>query len=271
MVTVNLKLTGADDFLAALKQHPGKIQRSTESILKQEARSLATNLGAVTKPVGMGEGKASNLEKRIAADVTRLFPTTDSPWRVFELIKQTSEKHALAYWHAHKTGDERAMANILRRAKVPRGLNAGDHQAARVKGKVPGDAAPISLAAPGRAAAYIRRRQKKAGLAKAGWFAAATALGGRLRTRSRRTGKSVQRFPKYVRRLGKTPGIGGANFFGGPRARARIWNTVTYIGEALPETLYYTALAQAQTDFVKALNQSVQHLNKNKFNKDRAA
>jgi hypothetical protein len=271
MITVNLKLKGADDYLAALKRHPEKVGRTTESLLRQEARALATNLAAVTLPLGMGENKASNLKARIEADVSRLFPTTDSAWQVYELIKQSSPKHAAAYWQAYKSSDERAMLNILRRAKVPRGLNPGDHQSQRKGGKVPGNAAPISLAPPGRRAAYIRRRQKKAGLAKAGWYAAATALGGRVRTRSARTGKSVQRFPKYVRTLGKTPGIGGANFLGGPRARARIWNTVSYIGSALPDTLYYQALDRAQLDFVRALNRSVAYLNQNKFNKSRAA
>ena len=271
MITLNVNIKGADEFLAALKKHPEKISRTTESILRQEARNLATNFAAVTLPFGMREGGADVLKSRIEADISRLFPTEDSPWRIFELIKQQSEKLALAYWHAHKSGDERAKVNILRRAKVPRGLNAGDHQQARKKGKVPGNAEPISLAPPGRLGAYIRQRQKKAGLAKAGWYAAATALGGRVRTRSASTGKSVQRFPKYVRTLGKTSGIGGASFIGGPRARARIWNTVSYIGEALPDALYYQALDRAQDDFVAALNRSVQYLNANKFNTSRAA
>ena len=271
MVTVKLKLKGADDFLEALKRHPEKVARSTESLLKQQGRNLATNLAAVTLPFGMSENNPAKLRERIEADVRRLFPTQESPWRVYELIKQSSEKLAGAYWHAFKTGDERAMVNVLRRAKVPRGLDPGAHQGARVGGKVPTNAAPVSLAPPGRLGSYIRRRQKKAGLAKAGWFAAASALGGRVRTRSKATGKSVNRFPKYVRALGKTPGIGGALVLGGVRSRVRIWNTVTYITSALPDALYYQALDRAQDDFVKALNESVQYLNRRKFNRSRAA
>jgi hypothetical protein len=272
VISLQIKPKGADDFLAALKKHPEKISRTTESIVKQEARGLAVSLGAATLPKGLNEGANKKLQTRIHDDIKRLFPSKDNASRVFEYLHREDERLAKAFWAAYKSGDEKAQARILRRAKIPKGIDPAAHQAARGKrGKVPVTADPVSFAPETRLNAYIRRTQKKAGLAKAGWAAAANALGGRVRTRSRATGKSIQRFPKFVRALQKRSNIGGGTFQGGPRAFAKIWNIVPYIGEALPENLYYHALDQAERDFVKALNRSVAYLNKNRFNRSRAA
>ena len=271
MITVNLKLTGADDFLAALKKHPEKIGRTAESILKPAARALAVNLGGATTPVGMGEGDANKLRDRIADDIKRLFPGKDNHSKVYDYIARSDERLAKAYWAAYKSGDAPALARILRRAAIPRGLDPAAHQSARRKGKVPGSAKVISFAPETRLDAYIRRTQKKAGLAKAGWAAAANALGGRVRTRSASTGKSVQRFPKYVRSLQRRSNIGGAMVRNGPRAFVRIWNIVPYIGDALPENLYLRALDEAERSFVTALNNSVAYLNRSRFNRAAAA
>ena len=271
MITLQIKTKGATDFLEALKKHPEKIARTTESIVKQEARSLAVNLGAATLPTGMGEGSNKKLQKRIEDDIKRIFPSKDNAWKVFEYLKRDDERLAKAFWVAYKSQDQKAQTRILRRAKLPKGIDPAAHQSARRKGKVPPDAKSISFAPDTRLNAYMRRTQKKAGLAKAGWAAAANALGGRVRTRSRATGKSIQRFPKFVRTLQKRSNIGGALFRGGPRAYAKIWNIVPYIGDALPENLYYNALDQAEREFVNALNRSVQYLNKNRFNRSRAA
>ena len=267
MITVSLTLKGADPFIAALKKHPQRISRTIESVLKQEARSLCVELGAATAPVGMTESRANKLRGRIESDIKRLFPTTENQWQVYEMIKKSNEKLALAYGHSVKSGDDEAVVRILRRAKLPRGIDKGGHQAARKSGKVPGNAQPLALVTAGRRTAYVRQRMRKAGLAKAGWYKAARALGGRVRTRSRSTGKSIERFPKYVRALAKTSGIGGASFTGGVRARARIWNTVTYIGSALPEDRYNVAVSNAQSSFVHALNESVIRTNQRSFSR----
>lgn len=271
MMTLNIDVSGENDLLAALKAHPEKMQRTVESLLKQEARSLAVSLAGATKPVGMREQSADKLRERIKQDITRLFPTQESAWRVFEFIHRTDERLAKGFWNAYKSSDVKAQARILRRVKLPRGINPSAHQQARVKGRVPGDAEAVALASPSRLGAYIRRQQKKAGLAKAGWNAAALAMGGRIRTRSRVTGKSVERFPAYIRKLSKRPGIGGALVVGGPRAFVRFWNTVPHIGEALPEGLYLLAVDQAERDFLKALNRAVDYLNTRRFDKSRRA
>ena len=268
MISVKLTLKGADPFITALKKHPQRISRTVESVLKQEARALCVELGAATAPVGMKDGSAHKLRVRIEQDIKRLFPAVGNQWRVFEMIKKSDEKLARAYWHAVKSGDDEALIRIMRRAKPTRGIDRAGHQAARNdRGQVPGDAEPIALVTKGRRSAYIKARIKKAGLAKAGWYQAARALGGRVRTRSRKTGKSVERFPKYVRSLAKTSGLGGASFTGGIRARARVWNIVRYIGEALPEDRYHRAVDNAQVSFVRALNESVLRANKRAFSR----
>jgi hypothetical protein len=271
VITLQVNTKGANDFLAALKKHPEKIGRTTESVIKQEARALAVNFAKKTLPPGLGEKGVDKLKNRIAADIKRIFPSKDNGSRIYEYLIKEDERLAKAFWAAYKSGDEKAQARILRRAKIPRGIDPAAHQAAREKGKVSADSKPISFSTDTRLNAYIRRSQKKAGLAKAGWAAAAKALGGRVRTRAVGNGKSVEKFPKYIRSLSRRPNIGGASFVHGPRARAKIWNIVAYIGEAFPESSYNEALSKAEKDFAFALNQSVAYLNKNRFNRSRAA
>jgi len=146
MITVNLKMRGADDFINALKRHPEKVGRTINSILVQEARALAVNLGANTLPSRMAEGGAAKLKGRIENDIKRLFPSKDNASKVFEYIKRSDAKLAMAFWAAYKSQDQKAQARIMRRANLPRGIDPVKHQSARKsRGKVPTDAAYLVL------------------------------------------------------------------------------------------------------------------------------
>jgi len=260
MIKLDVDVKGSKELMRKLKQHPELIERTAESVLKQEARALAVNYGAVTYPVGMSESGADKLADRVEGDIKRLFPTAQEAWKVFEVLKQKDARLAAAYWHAFKRGDEDAMAKILRRRGIAKGLDPAKHQAARVKGRVPTRVEPVSIAAPGRRASYVKKRQKNKGVAKGGWFVAAKSLGGRVRT-----GKGKQRFPKYVRVHGRRNGIGGSWFVPGRRARVRIWNSVSYIGSASNTRLIDSATERARRDFVKAMERAVHFANKRKF------
>jgi hypothetical protein len=266
MITVNLKLTGADDFLAALKKHPEKIGRTADSILKQEARGLAVSLAYQTAPEGLGEKGGAKLEKKIAMEIRQLFPTAKNNGLIYKFIFMGNPELAKAYWRAYKSKDEKSVARILRVAALPRGIDAGAHQSARRKGSL-SSFRPKAMSTEASLQAYIKRSQRKVGLAKAGWAAAAKSLGGRVRTRAVGSGKSVERIPKYIRALQKRDNIGGSSTKLAPRSSVRIWNIVPYINTALPDHRYQKALSEAQRSFVTALNNSVAYLNRNRFNR----
>ena len=260
MISLNIDVKGSDVLMRKLREHPELIQRTAESVLKQEARALAVSYGAVTYPVGMSESGADKLGKRIEGDVKKLFPTAQEGWRVYEVLKKKDVRLAVAYWAAFKVQDEDRMNKILRVRGISKGLDPAKHKAARVNGRVKRDAEVVSIAAPGRRGSFTRKQVKRRGLAKGGWFVAAKSLGGRVRT-----GKSKQRFPKYVRAHGRDSGIGGSRFTAGPRARVLIWNSVSYISSATNKRLFDTATDRAQGDFRKAMERAVRFANKRKF------
>jgi hypothetical protein len=63
------KMKGAFDVARRLRRHPEKVDRTLESLVKQEARGLAVELARNTKPFGFSE-KAKKLgEGAVAGDI----------------------------------------------------------------------------------------------------------------------------------------------------------------------------------------------------------
>jgi hypothetical protein len=224
------------------------------------------------------KGNAWPMEKfheRIAADVRLAYPTKgDDGWqgRAFLLIKAAyGEDRAKEFWNAYKsrtqdafdpeTGMGRNTAEAMwdkmfaARNRIPKKTNNEAYAALRNQytriikrtlrmGK---DTPPIAFVQEASRKAFTRKRQDTAGLAKAGWYAADTALGGtRNFTRAKNeAGRFV--WPGPLRKLQNKFGtsIGSAHVStSGSYGFVQVTNHVRYIDEAHPEHMQTYARKQ---------------------------
>ncbi len=252
------RVIGAKQLEAKLRKQPQLVGRTLESLVKQEGRALCVEYGKATVPgPGFDEAKDNQFRKRVETDVRRVFADRDRPNSIYNLMKIHSPLHAKAYWHAIKSQKPRAAADIMRKANLPTGLNPAAHKAVRTgrKGRVPGNTKPVSLANAASLNAFVRKQRALVGFAKAGWLAAAKAIGGRVRN-AEGTGEA---FPKHIRALvAKFPGIGGADYkeSNGVHTLA-IFTRVKHAQEALPEGLRLSAETRAKERFIASLAKAI--------------
>jgi hypothetical protein len=279
-MNVTARITGGNRFAQKLKQYPQQLNRTVESVCNQEARALAVSYGAATMP-GPGlqeEGKPEKFRKLVESDVRRVFATRSDPGSVFELLKKLNltlpngSSLANAYWSAYKRKKPRAMASLLRAAGLPEGLNPAAHKAARTakNGRVAKDQKPVSLANDASLRVFIRKQRTLVGFAKAGWYCAAKALGGRVRSNLRsadgRRG-TAEIFPAYIRSLARRfPDAGGARVTSDAgRVEVAIFTNVRHAAEAMPENLRAGAEAEARESFAAALGKALREMNQKIF------
>jgi hypothetical protein len=266
---------GAEALIRRLKEHPEKIGRAVDSVLVQEARGLCVSYGALSEPGGMSEGSGDQLRARVEGDVRTVFASRQDAGRVFALLNSRDPGLAKAYWHAYKSKDTRRMGQILTKAGLPQGIDpaalkrarTGAGKRVRRKGFV-----PVSLATEAQVRAFARKQKLLVGFAKAGWYAAARALGGRVRRNDTDavTGKrtTAEIFPPYVRKLQRRfPGAGGARIQPG---RVDIFTNVRHAEVALTEARYQQATAAAEASLAKSLGAAVAAVNK-RFHTSKAA
>jgi hypothetical protein len=269
------RIIGAKGFLAKIRAHPQLIHREIESVLKQEARALAVEYASATMPgPGLQDGgKVEAFRKTVESDIRRVFASRADPNQIYRLMQVHAPNLAKAYWHAYKSKKPRAMAEILRKANLPQGLNPADHSAARTgkNGRVKKNQKLVSVANDAQLRVFVRKQRALVGFAKAGWACAAKGLGGRVRRNTRdATGgsrKTAESFPKYVRALArKFPDAGGARLLiEGTRITIEIFTNVTHADVAMPKPLYEAATSRAQQKTTLALTYALQELNKRIF------
>lgn len=258
---IDLKVKGLDEVLTKLSRFPGDLEKVTERVLKQAARGIAAEAGKLTGHGGLSEKQGEKSEKKIAREARLLFPAKTDGGRIYDAIKAKDDVLAKQFYAAFKSGDVKRTNALMRKAGVPSRIDESAHQRLRKSGGVKASTLPLAAVAQGTQRAYIRRHQKLTGLVKGGWFAAGKSLGGRQRTQTTE-GKSIETFPKYVRRHGKRSSIGGSSYRGGKNARLIIWNSVRHIGEVMPSGLQRKAVAGAQHKLAKAFQAELKYLNR---------
>lgn len=267
---MGVKVTGARAAGNKLTRYAGALQREVVSILKQEARAHAVEMGSATMPgPGFGETNAAKFQDRVEADVRKIFASKQDPGSIFALMKVHAPHLAGAYWHAHKSNKPRAAADIMRKANLPTGIDPAALKKARTgkKGRVPGPKQPVSLATEAQVRVIVRRQRGLVGLAKAGFYQAAKGLGGRVRRNivspaGKRQTEEI--FPAYVRKLArKFPDIGGASVTGGlNNPRVEVYSNVPHAGAALPARLHAAAASRAQAKIAAEIRYAAAALNK---------
>lgn len=255
-----LTVTGASAFSKNLRSTGEILGRELESLLKQEARAACVSLSFQTLPYGFSPPTPKQ-QGRIAGDIRRVYTTREQISAVTELIKPRSQRLAMAFYYAATKGDSTRAARYMRMAGVQvENLDPGLHRAARTgpQGSVAKNAVPSQVVKPASLAKFTREKQGTIGTAKAGWYAAAKALGGRVRTNlTAADGKrsTAETIPAFVRKLaGKFGGLGGARVMPG---RVEVFTNVTYADEALPQGSLEAAVSTARESFSASIQKAV--------------
>lgn len=205
-----------------------------------------------------------NFNERVANDVKKVYATkSDDRWKssAYELIKSGyGEAKAAEFWHAVRTNTQEnfdpeigegrntaeAMFDKLRNSSVSKIKKKPDNAAYKaIRDKysvVRRKTLQLSKDAPvdgflidSRRDAFIKSRQKTIGLAKAGWYAADSALGGQKNYTKAKAEEGRFVWPGQLRRLVGLFGKGiGKGFVStsGAYGRFEITNSVRYIWDA---------------------------------------
>jgi len=266
---IGYDVRGASALIQKLTDHPDLINRTADSVLAQEGRALCVSYGFMSEPRGLQEKSGAKLSNVVEGDVRSVFASRQDAAKVFRLLQSRDPGKAKAYWHAYKSGDKRRMGQILTSANLPQGIDPGALKAARTS---PGARVnrktqiPVSLASEAQVRARVRKQQQLVGFAKAGWYAAARALGGRIRKNYvTPLGKraTAEIFPAYVRKISRRyPSIGGARVLPG---RVEVFTNVRHANVALDSGDYVTATDNARASLAKNLLIAVGEVNRRKF------
>ena len=252
----SIHLRGIDRFQKRLDQVSGLVKREAASIVKQEARALAVEFGSATVP-GPGFDEPKKFRKRVEAEIRQVYASRKDPGRIYQLMMVHAPHLAGAYWRAIRLGKSRSADAILKKANLPEGLSPGDHRTAR-RGKrasVARGFRPVSLAAEPSLRAYVKKKVDLVGIAKAGWYAAAKGIGGRVRRNTTVDGKrkTIEIFPSWVRKLARDSRVGGATVSEGSKPSVTIWNSVKHASAALKPSLKAAALSRANDNLRRSL------------------
>lgn len=267
-LATSLRFTGAKQFRRRLEAFARDLDREKSSLLKQEARAACVAFGAVTQPGGWKD--PVKFRARIAGDIRRVFISRESTYALAQLIKPRSMRLYHGFLRATKAGNTAQANRYLRDAGIKIELaDPAIHRAARTgpRGNVAAGHIPTTAVRAASINKYTRDRQQNVGTAKAGWYAAAQSLGGRVRrnitdaaTGARRT---EEIFPAWVRKLTrKFSGLGGSRVSSN---RIEVFTNVTYAGEAMNILEWEQALALARSSFRAALTKALTALKEKHF------
>ncbi len=268
MARVHVK--GMSEFISLTKRAPEAINRSTDSIVRQEARAMCIRLGSAAQPVGMQEGGRVEANRaKVASDIREVYLETSNTAAVAYEIKRRSPALAQAYRRAIREGNQAQARRYMKDAGIVVGaFDPRKHRAARTGpyGRVESPGAR-DVVQKNQLRAYIRKKQALVGFAKAGWYAAAKAIGGRIRRNivaedGKRT--TIEIFPSYLKKIARShPGIGSARV---GYQRVEIINHVTHAQDAyVPEYFYDDAVYYGQLSFHRALEKSISRLRSRGF------
>jgi hypothetical protein len=272
----SIKVVDAGKLQRLLKSQGKAFATEGQRLLKMQARALCIEYGRQTDPPdAFGDGIVEKFKNRIEKETRYIFPTRSDYSKVFELIKQRDPALANAYYFAAKSGRIGEADDLRRKAGLPQGGgNIAALRAARTgkRGSIPARAhPPVSLLRDSESRKLARGPQNNVGVAKAGWYQAATGLGSRVRrtaTTDAGTQTSLTLFPKYVRAVSRrVGGLGGATVGEG---RIVIYSNVRYATEALNDRRKATAESDANTRILKAVRIMLSKISE-KFNRNQAA
>jgi len=209
------------------------------------------------------------LQDRIEIDIMRAYPTySDEMWATsaYDLIAQHyTEEKAKDWWHEYRNKTQSnfdpenpskidAEETFNKMRKIPRRIKDGQYQDLRRKNgyaRLPAKTKPLAFVNDSSRKAYIKKRQRSAGLAKSGWYCAARTVGGTMNyTRAKNeAGRFV--WPPEIRRVigpfGGISSLGASSIHvAGLVGRFSVTNKVRHASDAMPDHLLDIAVRRAR-------------------------
>ena len=256
---MNIKVTGINGVIDSLTEIPQEIQRTAESLLRQEARAIAVDLArSATLPFGFNEPNKSRA--RVRNGVRRVYVSLEHPSRVYDHIKTQSPQDAAIFWKYHKKNTTAAMKKIALKYGIGSGIDPAVLKHARngPDRTVPKNQQPLRMGPENTVENLAVKEAMRVGLAKAGWVRAALSMGGRIRRGGGVQGGTVEIIPPWLRKLAREPSLGTSYFTeSGTKLTLTLVNSVRYADGAVDERLQEVALSRGRDRFVKALLHSV--------------
>jgi hypothetical protein len=265
-----MQVQGMTRFQSLLKEGPESINRTMDSLVRQEARALCIKLGAAAQPLGLQDSsRAQSQRDRVSKDIQKVYVSLQNTGAIAAEIKRRSKPLFYAFQRAIAEGNQSAARRYMKDAGISIGtFDPKKHRARRTGpygGVEGGDARDVVQRNQLRA--YIKKKQATVGFAKAGWYAAAKAIGGRIRRNLRDAdGKrsTIEIFPAYLKKIARAhPGIGSARV---GYQRVEIINNVRHARDAyIPEYFLDDAIYYGQLSFAESVRKSINILRRRRF------
>lgn len=261
---MKMQVIGVKELVERLVEIPPEIQRTAESLLRQEARAIAVDLArTATMPFGFNEPNKSRA--RVKNGVRRVYVSLEHPSRVYDHIKTQSPQDAAIFWKYHDQNNTAAMKRIALKYGIGTGVDVSLLKGARTgpNRTVPKDQQPLRLGRETTVENLAVKEAMRVGLAKAGWVRAALSMGGRIRRGGGAQGGTTEIIPAWLRKLAREPSLGTSSFTeSGTKITLTLTNSVRYADGAVDEALMEAAVSRGRDRFVKALLHSVKALAK---------
>lgn len=236
-------------FQSAIAEFATLTRKDLGEVMKQQAASLVSHVIAITPPGG-GRGEAftdsggiglaakKRGEASIAADISKLFPT--STLKHDRLVGMVRDGYEFKTGRGHKD----TVREVAETAEDLRRIHqfARNPQTGRTR-KMKGTAMAITRKAVLKQ--YIRQEMAKVGKLNAGWIAAADELG--------TAGRSV---PAWIRRHGRQGGGADVSDRGG-RVGVRIFNSQQWFPQGM-ESRVTLAVERRERGLIKAMEAIVE-------------
>jgi hypothetical protein len=247
------KLKGASDVARLLNRYPEKVERTLESLVKQEARGLAVELARNTRPFGFSQKAKKRGEKAVAGDILKVFATPDQAYEsAISMDRGPSDRFWANIQNRRFARARQALAESPSKWKhLPVGrLDPKLHQESRT-----GPQANVRRREPAQIVtsrkaldAYIAKIQRRVGFAKGAWIKAAKSIGGRVRGAA-----------QWTTRHRNSPG--DATVKTGTKPSVTLISRLDYMEDVLSETGVRLALDVAAGKLRRALATSLQKVN----------
>lgn len=252
---VHVDTSVADGKVKAVRR---KMTTAMEDIASESTRHAAFTLTQYTLPKGDkgNQWKFTKMEKRIKEDIGSTYHTKgDDGWqnRAYQMIQNhLSEERAKRWWQSYKKGGSNEdgaldyetefdkMRGIPRKTNEPEYLSyrKQNHNKMPVKGSAKHRS--LGFVTTDKRNAFIKKRNKTMGLAKAGWYAVFKISGGRVR-RKQSEAQGKETWPKEINtpfRIFGGVSLGSLNTtFPATGFRVLMTNKVRYADEAINESL----------------------------------
>ena len=253
------------------------------------ARVAAYHMHQYTLPVSRSDQAwpFKKMGERIEADVKSVYWSKEDDgwqWGAYELIEDSKGKEAAdEWWSKYRSGNQSGFDpenpekldyedefDRMRRG-IPRSINESRYQSLRKRhnGQMPrrgsNDYEALGFVKQNTRNNFIKKRKRRMGLAKAGWFAVFLGLAHKntIKVTGGKSEHANRRFPREIRKPFNLFGglsLGAANILGTEKGyKFMIHNKVRYADEAIPETLFDKALAVTKRYIEIQLDQQLKH------------